>query len=167
MRASLTDGSRISGLLARTAFSWQAFRHPTKWSMDVPRVLRIRWIAPTSIICDQTGVPTVFYSSKDYPAALRRIRGQSDECGKRIAFLTNNTPLKPERLPRCTASVGRSSCSSNGSSSTCASNSLGTQRERREDTNLVRRLHLRAHRHREETLAFERTVFTKSYKSRA
>ncbi len=27
----------------------------------------------TNVICDQTGVLTVFYSSKDYPAALRRV----------------------------------------------------------------------------------------------
>ncbi|HAU57232.1 MAG TPA: IS4 family transposase, partial [Comamonadaceae bacterium] len=35
----------------------------------------------TSVICDQTGVLTVFYSSKDYPAALRRVVVK-DDCGK-------------------------------------------------------------------------------------
>jgi Transposase DDE domain len=51
----------------------------------------------TSIICDQIGVLTVFYSSKDYPAALRRVVVK-DETGKRITFLTNNFALKPELI---------------------------------------------------------------------
>jgi hypothetical protein len=42
----------------------------------------------TSIICDQIGVLTVYYSSKDYPSALRRVVAK-DETGKRITFLTN------------------------------------------------------------------------------
>jgi len=41
--------------------------------------------AQSNIICDQTGVLTVFYSSQDYPVALRR-------------FLTNNFSLKPELI---------------------------------------------------------------------
>jgi hypothetical protein len=48
----------------------------------------------TSVICDQIGVLTVFYSSKDYPAALRRVVVK-DEMGKRITFPTNNFALKP------------------------------------------------------------------------
>lgn len=53
--------------------------------------------ANTSVLCDQTGVLTVFYSSKDYPAALRRVVVR-DEAGKRIAFLTNNFALGPEMI---------------------------------------------------------------------
>jgi Transposase DDE domain/Domain of unknown function (DUF4372) len=51
----------------------------------------------TQVICDQTGVLTVFYSSKDYPAALRRVVVK-DDTGKRITFLTNNFSLKPELI---------------------------------------------------------------------
>lgn len=51
----------------------------------------------TQIICDQTGVLTVFYSSKDYPATLRRVVVK-DDTGKRITFLTNNFALKPELI---------------------------------------------------------------------
>jgi hypothetical protein len=51
----------------------------------------------TSVICDQIGVLTVFYSSKDYPSALRRVVVK-DESGKRITFLTNNFALKPELI---------------------------------------------------------------------
>jgi IS4 transposase len=50
--------------------------------------------ATTNVICDQTGVLTVFYSNKDYPAVLRRVVVK-DETGKRIAFLTNNFALEP------------------------------------------------------------------------
>jgi hypothetical protein len=51
----------------------------------------------TSVLCDQTGVLTLFYSSKDYPAPLRRVVVR-DEAGKRIIFLTNNFALKPEMI---------------------------------------------------------------------
>jgi hypothetical protein len=48
----------------------------------------------TNVLCDQTGVLTVFYSNKDYPAPLRRVVVR-DQTGKRITFLTNNFALTP------------------------------------------------------------------------
>jgi transposase len=51
----------------------------------------------SNIVCDQTGVLTVFYSSQDYPVTLRRVVVK-DETGKRITFLTNNFALKPELI---------------------------------------------------------------------
>lgn len=53
--------------------------------------------ANTSVLCDQTGVLTVFYSSKDYPATLRRVVVR-DDAGKRLTFLTNNLSLSPELI---------------------------------------------------------------------
>ncbi len=53
--------------------------------------------ANSNIVCDQTGVLTIFYSSKDYPATLRRVVVK-DDSGKRITFLTNNFALKPELI---------------------------------------------------------------------
>ena len=53
--------------------------------------------ANTSVLCDQTGVLTVFYSSKDYPATLRRVVVR-DDAGKRVTFLTNNFSLAPELI---------------------------------------------------------------------
>jgi hypothetical protein len=44
------------------------------------------------IICDQIGTLTGFYSTQDYPAALRRVRIKDNE-GKTLVFLTNNTDL--------------------------------------------------------------------------
>ena len=51
----------------------------------------------TNVLCDQTGVLTVFYSNRDYPAPLRRVVIKDDE-GKRITFLTNNFALPPEMI---------------------------------------------------------------------
>jgi len=51
----------------------------------------------TNVICDQIGVLTVHYSSKDYPDALRRVVVK-DEDGKRITFLTNNFSLEPTMI---------------------------------------------------------------------
>ncbi len=48
-----------------------------------------------AVICDRVGVLTVFYFSKDYPTALRRVVVKG-EAGKRITFLTNNFASKPE-----------------------------------------------------------------------
>ncbi len=53
--------------------------------------------AATPVICDQTGVLTVFYSSKDYPTTLRRVVVK-DDAGTRITFLTNNFALQPELI---------------------------------------------------------------------
>jgi hypothetical protein len=53
--------------------------------------------ANNNVLCDQTGVLTVFYSSKEYPAPLRRVVVK-DDTGKRIAFLTNNFSLAPEMI---------------------------------------------------------------------
>ena len=48
-----------------------------------------------NVLCDQTGVLTVFYSSQGYPQPLRRVVVR-DADGKRIVFLTNNFALKPD-----------------------------------------------------------------------
>jgi len=45
--------------------------------------------ANTQIICDQTGVLTVYYTAKEYPQVIRRVVAK-DENGKRLTFLTKN-----------------------------------------------------------------------------
>ena len=52
----------------------------------------------TNVLCDQAGVLTVFYSSKDYPTTLRRVVVRDEESGKRVTFLTNNFALKPDLI---------------------------------------------------------------------
>jgi IS4 transposase len=51
----------------------------------------------TNVLCDQTGVLSVFYSSKDYPTTLRRVVVK-DDTGKRLVFLTNNFTLSAELI---------------------------------------------------------------------
>ena len=47
----------------------------------------------TGIICDQTIALVGYYSHRDYPAHLRRIRFKDPESGKTLVFLTNNFAL--------------------------------------------------------------------------
>lgn len=47
----------------------------------------------TGIRCDQTVVPTGFYSKKDYPEKLRRIKYFDSEKGRSFVFLTNQFTL--------------------------------------------------------------------------
>ena len=51
----------------------------------------------TQIVCDQTGVLTVYYTAKEYPKVIRRVVAK-DENNKRLTFLTNNFALKPEMI---------------------------------------------------------------------
>ncbi len=54
----------------------------------------------TGIQCDQTVVLTGFYSHKDYPDKLRRIRYRDPDTQKRFVFLTNNFTLSPVTLSK-------------------------------------------------------------------
>ena len=47
----------------------------------------------TGLLCDQTIVLTEFYSAKDYPEHLRRVRYFDRETNKQLVFLTNNFSL--------------------------------------------------------------------------
>ena len=47
----------------------------------------------TGVICDQTVSLSGYYSSRDYPAHLRRIRFKDAESSKTLVFLTNNFAL--------------------------------------------------------------------------
>jgi hypothetical protein len=49
----------------------------------------------TGLQCDQTVTLTGFYSQKDYPEKLRRIRYRDPTTQKRFVFLTNNFALAP------------------------------------------------------------------------
>jgi transposase len=45
------------------------------------------------VFCDQRVMLNGFYSAKNYPEHLRRIRYRDPESGKTLVFLTNNTSL--------------------------------------------------------------------------
>jgi transposase len=61
--------------------------------MDARRVYSHPVDRATGLICDQRVMLNGFYSAKNYPEHLRRIRFKDPESGKTLVFLTNNTTL--------------------------------------------------------------------------
>jgi len=88
------DFSRLFVIHEAQAFFVTRAKSNTKFKRRYSRpVDRIN----TALLCDQTGVLTNYYSSKDYPTTLRRVVIR-DDTGKRLVFLTNNFALKPELI---------------------------------------------------------------------
>jgi hypothetical protein len=54
----------------------------------------------TGVRCDQMGELKGFYSSKEYPQKIRRIKFYDEEQNRTFIFLTNNFELKPEEKNR-------------------------------------------------------------------
>jgi len=67
----------------------------SKKGMDARRVYSHPADRASGIICDQRVMLNGFYSAKNYPEHLRRIRFKDPETGKTLVFLTNNTTLPP------------------------------------------------------------------------
>lgn len=57
------------------------------YSMPVEKISGVR--------CDQIVVPKVFYSKKDYPEKLRRVKYFDSDKGKSLTFITNQFVLPP------------------------------------------------------------------------
>jgi IS4 transposase len=64
-----------------------------KSGMDARRVYSAPVDRASGVICDQRIMFNGFYSAKNYPEHLRRIRFKDPESGKTLVFLTNNTGL--------------------------------------------------------------------------
>jgi hypothetical protein len=64
-----------------------------KVGMDARRVYSNPVDRTTGVICDQRVMLNGFYSAKNYPDHLRRVRFKDPESGKTLVFLTNNTTL--------------------------------------------------------------------------
>jgi transposase len=64
-----------------------------KTGMDARRVYSHAADRTSGVICDQRVMLNGFYSAKNYPEHLRRIRFKDPESGKTLVFLTNNTSL--------------------------------------------------------------------------
>ena len=64
-----------------------------KSNMDARRVYSATTDRSIGVMCDQTIALNGYYSSRDYPAHLRRIRFKDPETGKALVFLTNNFAL--------------------------------------------------------------------------
>jgi IS4 transposase len=64
-----------------------------KSSMDARRVYSAPADRASGIICDQRVMLGGFYSARNYPEHLRRVRFKDPQSGKTLIFLTNNTGL--------------------------------------------------------------------------
>jgi hypothetical protein len=64
-----------------------------KAGMDARRVYSAPSDRASGVICDQRIKLNGFYSAKNYPEHLRRVRFKDPESGKTLVFLTNNTTL--------------------------------------------------------------------------
>ncbi|MBA3034018.1 MAG: IS4 family transposase [Rhodocyclaceae bacterium] len=83
------DFERLHAMHLAQAF----FVTRAKSNMDGRRVYSATTNRGSGIICDQTIALNGYYSHRDYPAHLRRIRFKDAESGKTLVFLTNNFTL--------------------------------------------------------------------------
>ena len=83
------DFARLHSLHQASAF----FVTRAKSNMNARRVYSAATDRTTGIICDQTIALNGYYTSRDYPTQLRRIRFKDPESGKTLVFLTNNLAL--------------------------------------------------------------------------
>jgi hypothetical protein len=80
------DFGRLYALQLAGAF----FVTRAKSNLDAHRVYSAKTDRNSGIVCDQTIALDGFYTQKDYPQHLRRIRFKEPETGKTLVFLTNN-----------------------------------------------------------------------------
>ena len=89
MDRAYVDFARLYTLNQAGAF----FVIRAKSNMDARRIYSAPADRTTGIICDQTIALNGYYTKRDYPLHLRRVRFKDSESGKRLVFLTNQTTL--------------------------------------------------------------------------
>ena len=89
MDRGYVDFARLHRLHLAGAF----FVTRAKSNLDAHRLYSAKTDRSTGIICDQTIALDGFYTRRDYPDHLRRIRFKDPETGKTLVFLTNNFTL--------------------------------------------------------------------------
>jgi hypothetical protein len=80
------DFSRLHTITQRKAY----FVIRAKSSLKYRRIYSAKVDRSTGVLCDQTGRLTGFYTSKDYPEKLRRVKYYDKESDRTFVFLTNN-----------------------------------------------------------------------------
>jgi hypothetical protein len=80
------DFSRLFTINQRKAY----FVIRAKSSLKYRRIYSAKVDKATGVLCDQTGKLTGFYTSKDYPEKLRRVKYYDKENDRTFVFLTNN-----------------------------------------------------------------------------
>lgn len=89
MDRGYTDFARLRRIDQSSAF----FVTRAKRGLDFKRLYSQPVDKDSGVLCDQIIVLNGFYTKKDYPEKLRRIRYIDAETGKRLVFLTNNFSL--------------------------------------------------------------------------
>lgn len=80
------DFSRLYRINSLSAF----FVVRAKINLKFKRIYSLKADRNTGVICDQIGKLEGFYSKKDYPEKIRRVKYFDKETGKTFIFLTNN-----------------------------------------------------------------------------
>jgi len=96
MDRGYVDFSRLYTLHQTGAF----FVTRAKSPMDARRVYSATTDRTTGVTCDQRVMLNGYYSAKNYPEHLRRIRFKDPESGKLLVFLTNNFDLPALTIAR-------------------------------------------------------------------
>lgn len=80
------DFSRLYSIAQRKAY----FVIRAKSSLKYRRIYSGKVDKSTGVLCDQIGQLTGFYTAKDYPEKLRRVKYYDQESDRTFVFLTNN-----------------------------------------------------------------------------
>ena len=94
MDRGYVDFERLHAMHQASAF----FVTRAKSNTRLRRVYSAQVDRDTGIICDQTVALVGYYSRRDYPVHLRRIRFKDPESGKTLVFLTNNYALPAQTI---------------------------------------------------------------------
>ena len=94
MDRGYVDFERLHAMHQASAF----FVTRAKSNTRLRRVYSAQVDRDTGIICDQTVALVGYYSRRDYPVHLRRIRFKDPESGKTLVFLANNFALPAQTI---------------------------------------------------------------------
>jgi hypothetical protein len=89
MDRGYVDFARLHRLHLAGAF----FVTRAKSNLKAHRIYSVQTDRSAGILCDQTIMLNGFYSKRDYPAHLRRVRFKESDTGKALVFLTNQMTL--------------------------------------------------------------------------
>jgi len=88
------DFSRLYTITQRKAF----FVIRAKSSLKYRRIYSRKVDKSTGVLCDQSGLLTGFYTLKDYPEKLRRVKYYDQESERTFVFLTNNMEITASQV---------------------------------------------------------------------
>lgn len=94
MDRAYVDFKRLYGLHTSGAF----FVTRAKTNLDFRRLYSATCDKDTGVLCDQIVALNGYYSQRDYPDYLRRIRFKDQQSAKRLVFLTNQFSLPADTI---------------------------------------------------------------------